>query len=233
MMYYVSNELSHHGVKGMRWGIRKQRVSSGIRRSSSNSNSSSGRKKMSTAKKVAIGAACVAAVAGVSYLAVKTHQTSVYNKAAKAAVKKALYAESSRRPNHATTELYQLRKSGVAKRGFPIRPNKGMYMAADGHWYKNSGKTYSESYAKLTGHSGRVTKAGAARHRNEFYSKRALDTPITSDYMTNYLNDRRILERKAKKAMDETLGYYDRSHVVKFNNYGEINKLKRKKKVFG
>lgn len=25
MMYYVSNELSHYGVRGMKWGVRKQR----------------------------------------------------------------------------------------------------------------------------------------------------------------------------------------------------------------
>ena len=64
------NELYHYGVKGMRWGHRKSRTSSGSGGRSSKSGSSSsgsGKKKMSTAKKIAIGAAIVGGTALVAY----------------------------------------------------------------------------------------------------------------------------------------------------------------------
>ena len=32
MLYYETDYLAHHGVKGMRWGQRKQRIKKGVRR---------------------------------------------------------------------------------------------------------------------------------------------------------------------------------------------------------
>lgn len=81
--FYIKqpDELYHYGVKGMRWGVRHDPERTGNGRGSSGSS-----KKMSTAKKVAIGAAAIAAVAGVSYVAVTRGQ----NKAAAEATKKAM-----------------------------------------------------------------------------------------------------------------------------------------------
>ena len=61
MIYYETDYLAHHGVKGMKWGIRKRRVSKGRSRSSNTSKHS--RKKWSNKKKVAIGAAIVGGTA--------------------------------------------------------------------------------------------------------------------------------------------------------------------------
>ena len=64
MIYYETDYLAHHGVRGMKWGIRKQRVSKGRSRSSNTSNTyKHSRKKWSTKKKVAIGAAIVGGTA--------------------------------------------------------------------------------------------------------------------------------------------------------------------------
>lgn len=78
-MYY-NTELYHHGIKGQKWGIRRYQNSNGRltnagkkRYSDNNDNNSkkSSKPKMSTAKKIAIGAAVVAASAGIAYVAIK------------------------------------------------------------------------------------------------------------------------------------------------------------------
>lgn len=58
--------LEHHGVKGMKWGVRKEKISSGKARRNS-SYSSSPRKKMSTGKKVAIGVLAAAGTIAAAY----------------------------------------------------------------------------------------------------------------------------------------------------------------------
>lgn len=62
MNYYIQkpDELYHYGVKGMRWGHRKAHESN-----------SNGHKRMSTAKKVAIGVGVAAAVGGITYASIK------------------------------------------------------------------------------------------------------------------------------------------------------------------
>ena len=77
-MIYISNELSHHGVKGMKWGVRHDPERSGQRLNSSS------RKKMSTAKKIAIGVGVAAAVAGATYMGVQISRANYNNMAFKA-----------------------------------------------------------------------------------------------------------------------------------------------------
>jgi hypothetical protein len=60
--------LVHFGVKGMRWGRRKAK---------SESDSTSGSKKMSTAKKVALGAAAVGGALAVAYLISRRGSTKI------------------------------------------------------------------------------------------------------------------------------------------------------------
>lgn len=208
MVYYISNELSHHGVKGMRWGIRKQRVSSGTGRrgNSSSSTSSSGRKKMSTAKKVAIGAACVAAVAGVSYIAI----TRGHNKSAMAGKK------------YAMRVMRKYSKDKI-KRG-PI----GTYFERRDN---GTGVPYVATIKKtqkLTGHSGRVTRLGAARHRAQFHTNKARQSSITGDYMKG-TSSRAVHEQTAYKSGQEIAELYKNSNNVKIYTTRPMNKLKRQK----
>jgi hypothetical protein len=63
-------ELVHHGIKGMHWGVRKE---SGTSSPSSASDKSAARR--ATVKKVAIGTGVLVAVAGSAYVAYKLNQS--------------------------------------------------------------------------------------------------------------------------------------------------------------
>ena len=154
MIYYISNELSHHGVKGMRWGVRKRRVSSGIRRTSSS------RKKMSTAKKVAIGVGVAAAVAGATAITIHAVKTGKANQIKKGrAAANQIYMNLSRSGAH-RVERKNIRRgadsSDMILRGYDRRTGDT----------KISRAFYSpEDRPKLVGHSGRRGRYGAAQDR--------------------------------------------------------------------
>lgn len=200
MIYVTSNELSHHGIKGMKWGIRKQPEYSGGGRNSS------GSKRMSTAKKVAIGAACVAAVAGVSYIAI----TRGHNKSAMAGKKYAMRVmrkySSDKIKKGPTGTYFERRDNGT---GVP-------YVAT------------IKKTQKLTGHSGRVTRLGAARHRAQFHTTKAQNAPLSWDYMTGKTT-RGAHEQKAYDAGQEIANIYRKTSNVKIYSSGKINKLRRQK----
>lgn len=90
-----TNELYHHGIKGQKWGVRRYQNANGRltnagkkRYSDGNDNSKkSSKSKMSTAKKVAIGAAVVAAAAGITYVAIKAKNNKTVGKGMQAANK--------------------------------------------------------------------------------------------------------------------------------------------------
>ena len=95
VIFTYTNELYHHGIKGQKWGVRRYQNTNGRltnagkkRYSDGNDNSKkSSKSKMSTAKKVAIGAAVVAAAAGITYVAIKAKNNKTIGKGMQAANK--------------------------------------------------------------------------------------------------------------------------------------------------
>lgn len=90
-----TNYLYHHGIKGQKWGVRRYQNTNGRltnagkkRYSDGNDNSKkSSKSKMSTAKKIAIGAAVVAAAAGITYAVIKAKNNKAVSKGMQAANK--------------------------------------------------------------------------------------------------------------------------------------------------
>lgn len=64
-------ELVHYGVKGMKWGVRKQRDGGEARQRSPEEQAA----RRARAKKIAIGAGILVAVAGAGYVAYKLNQS--------------------------------------------------------------------------------------------------------------------------------------------------------------
>ena len=219
------DELYHHGVKGMKWGVRKQPERSGSTKSG---------KGMSTAKKVAIGVAVAAAVGGVSYYAIKTHR---YNKAAHATVQRILNRKSTANWIRNTSNNMWGFDGTYKGNPYHLKPGRGSHgMHYNGrstfnHFSKN-GKIASDIH--LSGHSPRLTRAGAASYRGNFYSRKAAESPITSDYFTNPNTRRRVLEGKSNAAFTELrdiqVSSIQRGNgVPKRYKYSKVTKLKRQK----
>ena len=143
------DELYHHGVKGMKWGVRKQPERSGGTKS---------RKGMSTAKKVAIGVSVAAAVGGVAYIAV----TKRNNRLAQTAVQRALKVRGGS----------PIKASNI-KRG-PTRAVLKYHTSSNGLGTDAAAVSIAGTRTpKLTGHSKyRMTKTGQAYyHRNQHAQK--------------------------------------------------------------
>ena len=141
----MGDYLIHYGVKGMKWGVRNEKESSGQKHQG-----------MSTAKKVAIGVGVAAAVAGVTYISVKAYKTSKHNKMAKAAVDRVIRTASNTKRSPKIKEL-----------GYVGRTER--YRQKYGHYNHNFKRQRRKA---LTGHSSeRLTKYGAARYKTNFYKK--------------------------------------------------------------
>ena len=231
--YYIKypDELYHYGVKGMRWGVRHDPERSGNGRS---------RSGMSTAKKVAIGVGIAAGIAGAAYMGVQVSRAGYNKRAIKAGLR--AVKSAGKASKHGKYNLYK-----ESTGHYRVKAGRGAYGAyhntldnrINGNVnrvrnYSTNGKI--DRRAHLTGHSKRVTKAGAAAYRQDFYSRKAVNSPVTSDYMTNKRNNRRVLESRANaasiqlKSLDSkalnTGGKVARRYVTT-----PINRLSRQKKV--
>ena len=81
MVYYYNNELYHHGVKGMKWGVRHERKKSPRKKSSKDENDSKKRKGLSDKQKRAIKIGASAAAAGLLiYGGYRLHKSGKINK---------------------------------------------------------------------------------------------------------------------------------------------------------
>ena len=202
-----TDELYHYGVKGMKWGVRHDPERTGNGRQ---------RKSMSTAKKVAIGVGVAVAVGGVSYVAI----TKRNNRMARASVQRALKQHGKRTVANGGTLWNENKRPMNIRRG----PTQKYYEKGP-HGLLNP--RYRRK--RVTGHSGRVTKAGAARHRQQFYSRQAQNAPLSWDYMRNSGGTRRYYEEQANAAGNEILNKFKNQRVVTFDKRGSINRLKRQK----
>lgn len=211
-----SDELNHYGVKGMRWGVRKQLpFIAGNKRKTSSTGSSSQIKaqKRARAKKIAIGMAAAAAVAGISYAAIKTHQTSKYNKAAHEAVNRALRARKQAGANVHTLYDYSTKRTNFTA-GNVKRVSR---------------------HGTVTGNSRRLTKMGAAEARRKFYShpdRLMKDAPSFNGmggpgFRTNQKSYNEL--RRANRQLQDLMAKTPESSWNRYSR-NTINKLSRPKK---
>lgn len=69
---HYSDELYHYGVKGMKWGVRKEYVPKGRKKASGNQDEEAKHKGLTRNQKIAIGAVTAVAIIGGSYYLYKT-----------------------------------------------------------------------------------------------------------------------------------------------------------------
>lgn len=112
MVYYIisKNELTHYGVKGMKWGVRHDPERVGFRRlkSKDGSNSTKKRRGLTNAQKIALGIGAAAAIAGVGYLAYRSGKLDHFlNVGKRAAIKQDVLGVS--KPTNLPTSPSELR----------------------------------------------------------------------------------------------------------------------------
>ena len=129
MNYYGYNDyrnyLAHHGVKGMKWGVRKQRATSGLRRQRRELTPQQKAQRKAKIKTYAKRGAIVAGVLLASYGAYKIHNKKVLNnrQVAQEIVKK--YEEAKKitpvtqasiiKPAVSTTPVFKIKVSNDLK----------------------------------------------------------------------------------------------------------------------
>lgn len=166
--YRHPDELYHYGVKGMKWGVRHDPERVGRRQSGGSS-----KKKMSTAKKVAIGVGVAAAVAGVTYAGIKTGKAKQIAKGA---------ARLARRGKSKSLSGYQLRKMGIStfepsrveiNRGTQASAARQAYYQRHGKSFVSSNITTKSMHRTLRGYSNKnYTNLGRAYYKSDLAQHR-------------------------------------------------------------
>ena len=177
------DELYHHGVEGMKWGVRRQNQTTASTRSS---------KRMSTAKKVAIGVGVAAAVAGVSYLALtKTDTGKLATSLGKSAVDRTIKTSKS---------VYKSNKTNPGR-------DKANFLPKTMQEAERVSRRQAKTFAKESARDVYNKQLKLARSRNYMY---------TQDGKPNFTKKTmRELEARSKSsakniASDMYAHYYDR-----------------------
>lgn len=142
-----NDELYHHGVKGMKWGVRRSNQTTESTRSS---------KRMSTAKKVAIGVGAAAAVAGVSYLALtKTDTGKLVTRLGKSAVERTIKTSKS---------VHKSNKTNPGR-------DKANFLPETMREYEKLSRRQAKAFAKESARDVYNKQLKLARGRNYMYSQ--------------------------------------------------------------
>ena len=168
--------LAHHGVKGMKWGIRHdpERVG-GVRRFRTDGGDRKGlTSRQKNALKVAAGAALIVGGTAFAYK-----------------MNKKLVATGGR----ATKALANKQAMRIAMSSPKVKsaPKNYSRFVEKSRGVRSSGSKIRSTRGHLTGHSQVVNKAGAQEHRVVFYADRYMDrsrkvSPTAYDYERNRLH---------------------------------------------
>lgn len=155
--FYIKqhDELYHYGVKGMKWGVRKQRELIGRRVGPSGGDYQRQQRRRSAIKKVAIGTAAIAAVAGVSYVALtKTDSGQLATKLGRDAIRRTL---------NVTKNTVKTNRTNPGK-------DKANYLPKDMRSSERLSRKRAKRFAKE--HASEVYKSelDRARRRNYMYT---------------------------------------------------------------
>ena len=238
MNYYLTTNyhpdfLMHHGIKGMKWGVRKQRSAAGtgyraLAKADATKKQTKSKKTMSTAKKVAIGVAVAAAVGATAYVSIKkgnakqmaTGQSEVTRQLAQnRAVAKEIY---SRHHNGG-----KITRKDITNASKDMRGRYDDFSTL--RWNKNTTEPQRSYYGhKLTGHSSRqirMTAAADKYQRAKSHAGRINMSEHSSPGSKEWAN------RVADRRYDEMMKEYHRLDGKNSKNYKprasrKIRKLK-------
>lgn len=211
---YDEDELMHYGVKGMKWGRRKARpvtggVSGNKRASNREGAEQKPKKKMSRAKKVAIGAAATAAIIGSAY---GTYKLSKYvqNKrntnAARMAekyLKENFYKPGGTTGSAAGGKRYQFTNGignsvNVGSKGASAmrKHNMGAVSKANEIYRNNTSTKFDRGVGRIVNTGDRIGAAGrnaaskAASTAKSVYSKAGEGARNTVDQASRYVKSK-------------------------------------------